>query len=90
MNLRQLVYLREIATNGFSVSRAAKRLHTSQPGISQGILALERELGLMIFVRDKNRLSGLTDAGKHIFDRVESALFEIDHIRDFAKSARGS
>lgn len=87
MNLRQLIYLREIATNGFSVSRAAKRLHTSQPGISQQILALERELGLMIFVREKNRLSGLTDVGKHILDRASSALLEIDYIRDLAKSA---
>jgi LysR family cys regulon transcriptional activator len=87
MNLRQLIYLREIATNGFSVSRAAKRLHTSQPGISQQILALERELGLVIFVREKNRLSGLTDAGKHILDRASSALLEIDYIRDYAKSS---
>lgn len=87
MNLRQLVYLREVATNGFSVSRAAKRLHTSQPGISQQILALERELGLTIFVRERNRLINLTPDGKHVAARAESALLDIDHIREFAKSA---
>jgi LysR family cys regulon transcriptional activator len=86
MNIRQFRYLREVATNGFSVSEAAKRLHTSQPGISQQILALERELGLEIFVRKKNRLSDLTVVGKYIFKRVESALIEIEQIRDYAKS----
>ena len=86
MNIRQLLYMREVATNGFSVSEAAKRLHTSQPGISQQILALERELGLTIFVRERNRLSDLTNVGKYIFKRIESALNEIEQIRDFSKS----
>ncbi len=88
MNLRQLIYLREVATNGFSVSRAAKSLHTSQPGISQQILALERELGLTIFVREKNRLSALSEAGKYVLSRVQSIVLELDHIRDFAHSSR--
>jgi LysR family cys regulon transcriptional activator len=70
MNLRQLRYLKEVATNGFSVSKAAKALHTSQPGISQQIIALERELGMIIFVRDRKRLTGLTRHGEKIVARV--------------------
>ncbi len=87
MNLQQLRYLREVATNGLSISKAAKTLHTSQPGISQQILALERELGFTIFVREKKRLTGLTRHGEEIVARAESALGDIDSIYKFVTSA---
>lgn len=86
MNLRQLRFVKEVATNGFSISKAAKTLHTSQPGISQQIIALERELALTIFVRDKKRLIGLTRHGEEILARVQSALLDIDYIGKFANS----
>jgi len=88
MNLRQLMYLREVATNGFSVSKAARNLHTSQPGISQQILAFEHELGMTIFRRERNRLVGLTKDGQQILARTYSALLDIDYIREFARSAK--
>jgi len=88
MNLRQLTYIREVATNGFSVSKAARQLHTSQPGLSQQILALERELGMSIFLRERNRLVGLTKNGRQILARTQSALLDIDYIREFARSAK--
>lgn len=86
MNIRQLVYLREVANNGLSVSKAARKLHTSQPGVSQQILALERELEVEIFVREKNRLVGLTPNGKTIVARAQSALLDIEDIRELARS----
>lgn len=88
MNLRQLTYIREVATNGFSVSKAARRLHTSQPGISQQILALEQELGMTIFRRERNRLVGLTNNGQQILARTQSALLDIDYIREFARAEK--
>lgn len=88
MNLRQLTYIREVAGNGFSVSKAARNLHTSQPGMSQQILALERELGMTIFRRERNRLVGLTKNGQRILTRTQSALLDIDYIREFARSAK--
>jgi LysR family cys regulon transcriptional activator len=66
MKLQQLHYLREIADSGFNVSRAARALHTSQPGVSRLIRLLEEELGLQLLVRDKKRLTGLTPAGQAI------------------------
>jgi len=86
MNLQQLRYLREVASNGLSISKAAKTLHTSQPGISQQIIALERELGLTIFVRDRKRLTGLTRHGEQIVAHAQSALTDIESIRKFANS----
>ena len=44
MNLQKLKYVCEVANNGLSVSKAARTLHTSQPGVSQQIRSLEREL----------------------------------------------
>lgn len=88
MNIQQLRYVREVAANGLSVSKAAKTLHTSQPGVSQQIRLLEEELGVNIFTRDKNRLSGLTEPGKVILERLRSALADIDNVHTYAKTLR--
>lgn len=88
MNLQQLRYVREVAGNGLSVSKAAKSLHTSQPGVSQQIRLLEEELGVNIFTREKNRLSGLTDRGQLVVERLSSALSDIDYLYAYAKALR--
>jgi len=86
MNLRQLQYVREIARNGLSISKAAKQLNTSQPGVSQQIIALERELGVDIFLRDKNRLTGLTARGQGVLEHAEAALFNVDCVYSISKA----
>ena len=88
MNLQQLRYVREVAANGLSVSKAAKALHTSQPGVSQQIRVREEELGINIFTREKNRLSGLTAHGRMIVERLNPALLDIDYVHAYAKSLR--
>jgi LysR family cys regulon transcriptional activator len=88
MNLRQLQYVLEIARNGLSVSKAARSLNTSQPGISQQIRSLEAELGIDIFTRDKNRLTGLTVHGQSIVEHAEVALFNIQHINAVARAMK--
>lgn len=88
MNLQQLRYVREVAGNGLSVSRAAKSLHTSQPGVSQQIRLLEEELGVAIFAREKNRLSGLTQPGQLIVERLNAALLEIDYVSAYTQTLR--
>ena len=66
MTLQQLRYLCGIVDGNFSISRAARTLHTSQPGISKQILMLERELGADLLVRKGNRITGLTNMGNEI------------------------
>ena len=64
MNIRQLRALCEIVKHDLHLSVAAQALHTSQSGVSKQILDLEAELGITIFVRRRNRLIGLSDAGR--------------------------
>ena len=61
MKLQQLKYLTEVAKRGLNVSEAAEVLHTSQPGVSKQIRALEEELGVQVFVRHGKRLVEITE-----------------------------
>jgi len=53
-----------VADTRLNVSRAADALHTTQPGVSKMVRAVENELGIEIFVRKGNRLIGVTEAGR--------------------------
>lgn len=94
MNLQQLRYAAEVARRGLSVSAAAAALHTSQPGVSKQLRALEAELGVDLFVRQGRRLTAVTDAGREILPVVGRVLAELDNLRrageEFAGADRGS
>ena len=94
MNLQQLRYVSEVARRGLNVSEAAEALHTSQPGVSKQIRALEEELGADIFVRQGRRFTAITDAGREILGGIERVLAELANLRaigaEFSHTARGS
>ena len=70
MTLLQLRYLCEIVERGMNISAAAQALHTSQPGMSRQMQALERELGVTIFLRARRRILGLTETGAQEIGRA--------------------
>jgi LysR family transcriptional regulator, cys regulon transcriptional activator len=94
MNLQQLRYVSEVARRNLNVSEAAQALHTSQPGVSKQIRALEEELGAAIFVRQGRRFTTITDAGKEIVAAVDRILAEISNLKavgeEFAHHAKGT
>lgn len=73
-----------VAAN-FSVTRAAERLHTSQPGISRHLIEAEEALGVDLFERRRNRLVGLTAAGKAMLPLIDRALHSLDDLRRIAR-----
>lgn len=81
MTLQQIRYLCEVARRGLSVSDAASALHTSQPGISKQILALEAELGVQVFVRRGKRLVEITPAGKRLVELGERVLADAGNLK---------
>ena len=94
MNLQQLRYVSEVARRNLNVSEAALALHTSQPGVSKQIRALEEELGTPIFVRQGRRFTALTDAGRELVAAVDRILAEMANLKavaeEFAHHAKGS
>src|SRR5512132_2049044 len=81
MTLQQLRYLTEVVRRGLNVSEAAEALHTSQPGVSKQIRALEDELGLQVFVRHGKRLVSITEPGKAVVSIAERILAEAQNLR---------
>jgi LysR family cys regulon transcriptional activator len=81
LKLQQLRYLTEVVRRGLNVSEAAEALHTSQPGVSKQIRALEDELGIQVFVRHGKRLVSVTEPGKAVVTIAERILAEAQNLR---------
>lgn len=88
MTLKQLRFLREIARQSLNMSSAALALHTSQPGISRQLQELERELGVELLVRRKNRVLAFTEAGQAVLAAARRMLNEAENIRLIAEDLR--
>jgi LysR family cys regulon transcriptional activator len=89
MNLRQLQYLHEVMRQNLNVSRAAKALFTSQPGVSKQIRLLEEELGVPVFTRAGKRLIGVTEPGERVLAMVAHVLGEVENIRHVSNEYSG-
>ncbi len=85
MELRHLRYFVAVAEEE-NVSRAALKLHVSQPGISRQIRDLEDEIGFQLFERSAKSLR-LTGAGKVFLPEAKAVL---QHAEDAVKKARAA
>ena len=80
--LRQFVAVAE----ELHFSRAAQRLHMTQPPLSLAIQGLERELGAELFQRTQRRVA-LSPAGAALLPRVRRMLAEAEELPRVAQAA---
>lgn len=72
MELRVMKYFLAVAEEG-NITKAADRLHLTQPTLSRQLRELEEELGAPLFVRGKRRIA-LTEAGVLFKARAEEIM----------------
>lgn len=70
-----------------SFSGAAEALHVTQPMVSKTIQALEKELGIILFIRSKGKLR-LTPAGRECYNRWSAVLKDLEASIGYAHSVQ--
>lgn len=86
MFVRQLHYLVALAEHKH-FAHAAESCWVSQPALSAGIRQLERELGIMIILRDR-RFQGFTPEGERVLVWARQTLASLEGLRQEAALAQ--
>jgi DNA-binding transcriptional LysR family regulator len=76
MELRTLAYFLVVAQEG-SITKAAQRLHMSQPPLTVRVKALEEELGVALLTRHGRGVE-LTAAGRVLVERARRVLVDVE------------
>ena len=88
MELRHLRYFVAVAEE-LSFTRAASRLRTAQPSLSQQIRQLENEVGVPLFERTRHHVR-LTAAGRTFLSETQEILSRVDRaVRRASRAAAG-
>jgi DNA-binding transcriptional LysR family regulator len=87
MEIRQLECFIAVAEE-LNFTRAARRLHLVQSGVSAAIQALEHELGARLFDRSRHQVA-LSDAGMALLPEARATLGALQAARDAVDQVRG-
>lgn len=86
IHLQQLVYLREVERSE-TFTEAARRLHVSQPALSQSLAELERRVGLPLF-EARGRRRELTEVGREAARYASEVLGRTAEFREWVEAYR--
>ena len=82
MDIVQLYYFINIVECNYNLSLAAKKIHISQPALSQFISNFENEKNLLLFSRKNGRLHSLTSAGERIYQFALSITKQYEEMEE--------
>jgi LysR family hca operon transcriptional activator len=85
VELRHLKYFVAVAEE-LSFTRAAARLKTAQPSLSQQVRQLEKHVGAQLLDRSRHHVA-LTNAGRIFLQQARDILGRIEHARRLARQA---
>lgn len=92
MDIKHLKHFKIVVDENQNMSRAAKKLHISQPPLSQQIKSMEKTLGVNLFERHGRKLE-LADEGKALYQHSVKIvnLFEemVNEMKGIGKDPQG-
>ncbi|MDR1028695.1 MAG: LysR family transcriptional regulator [Clostridiales Family XIII bacterium] len=92
MEIRHLQYFKQVCADR-NLSKAAKNLFITQQGLSHAIQTLERELGVSLFLRNKNGVTP-TKSAIYLLSEAEEVLTLFDALKEkmlaMSKAANGT
>ena len=80
MTLTQMKYFAEVCKEK-SVTKAAEKLHISQPSVTVAMQELEAETGLNLFVRQGKRIE-VTPEGEFLLAKVSAILHSVEQLNN--------
>jgi DNA-binding transcriptional LysR family regulator len=87
MDIKQLKNFVIIVESDFNLSETSKKIHISQPALSQMILHFEKEENIELFKRSNGRLQSLTPAGENFYYHAIELLKQYEEMMEGLRDA---
>lgn len=87
MDIKQLKNFVVIVESNFNISETSKKIHISQPALSQMILSFERDENIQLFERSNGRLKSLTPEGENFYYNAIEVIKQYEEMMGWLREA---